>query len=421
MLHPELHKHLKHNLTVNILDGGFFGLAIGFASFSTILPLFVSSMTDSAILIGLIPALHSASWQIPQLFTANWVARQKRFKPMVLWLTTQERVPFLGLAVVAWMLPSLGNRLALTLTFLLIAWQSLGAGFTANAWQSLVAKIIPGDRRGTFFGAQAAAANLLASVSAILAGLILEGVVGSRSYALCFLLCSFFMIFSWVSLALTREPEKPVDEIAAAPISFWNNLGAILRRDRNFRWYLVARMLAQLGVMGFAFYAVYAVNHHGMSKAEAGVMTSVLFGTQIIANPLMGWLGDRWSHLKLLEVGALAAMGSALLAWWAPSAGWFYPVVILAGIASVAIWTIGMAITLEFGSEAERPTYIGMANTLAAPANILAPFLGGWLADAAGYPATFLASAVASLVTLAAFHFLIQDPRKLKARHPSSI
>ena len=37
-----------------------------------------------------------------------------------------------------------------------------------------------------------------------------------------------------------------------------------------------------------------------------------------------------------------------------------------------------------FGSEAERPVYIGLSNTLIAPATILAPVLGGLIADLAG-------------------------------------
>ena len=81
---PEIHKSLKHNFTVNLLDGAFFGFAMGFSSFVTILPLFVSTLTSSATIIGLVPAFHNVGWQLPQLLTANKVARQKRIKPMVL-------------------------------------------------------------------------------------------------------------------------------------------------------------------------------------------------------------------------------------------------------------------------------------------------------------------------------------------------
>ena len=94
---PEIRGALKHNLIYNLMDGGFFGMALGFASFVTVLPLFVSNMTDSPILIGLIPAIHSMGWQLPQLLIADRVARLSRYKPMVLLLTIQERIPFLGL------------------------------------------------------------------------------------------------------------------------------------------------------------------------------------------------------------------------------------------------------------------------------------------------------------------------------------
>lgn len=415
-----LQKSLKFNTTVNILEGGFFGLGIGFASFSTILPLFVSTMTDSAILIGLIPAIHGACWMLPQVFTAERVRRQKRFKPGVLLLTSQERIPFLGLALVAWLAADLGNRWALVLVFMLITWQSLGAGFTATGWQSLIAKIIPADRRGTFFGAQAAAANLLASVSAILAGQILERLSSPLDFILCFVLCFAAMVVSWFILALTREPESAIEDPHKSAHSYWSELGAILRRDGNFRRFLAARSISQIGTMAFAFYIVYAVRIYGISEAQAGVLTGVLMTTQIIANPLMGWIGDRWSRRKLIGAGMVAAASSALIAWWAPSAAWFYLVVVLAGIATVSVWTIGIAFTLEFGREAERPVYIGLANSLVAPATILAPFLAGWLADLAGYSLTFAASAAGGLFAWLFFQFVVKDPapQKLATAEP---
>jgi hypothetical protein len=53
-------KHLRYNVTVNMLDTGMFGVAIGFAFFSRVLPLFVASRTNSAALIGLVPAIYTA-------------------------------------------------------------------------------------------------------------------------------------------------------------------------------------------------------------------------------------------------------------------------------------------------------------------------------------------------------------------------
>src|SRR5512137_1952231 len=184
-LEKSVRKHLRYNLTVNLLDGGFFGLGWGFGSIGTILPLFVSRMTSSALLIGLIPAIHAVGWQLPQLFMANSVARLRRYKPMVMLITIHERIPYLGMALVALFLGTLGSKAALVLTFGMLIWQGLGAGFTANAWQSMVAKIIPSDWRGTFIGAQSAIPNVLMSVAAILAGFILIRIKDPFNFALC--------------------------------------------------------------------------------------------------------------------------------------------------------------------------------------------------------------------------------------------
>ncbi len=54
ILEQSIRKHLRYNVIVNLLDGAFFGAGWGFGSFGTIIPLFVSRMTDSALLIGLI-------------------------------------------------------------------------------------------------------------------------------------------------------------------------------------------------------------------------------------------------------------------------------------------------------------------------------------------------------------------------------
>ncbi len=305
----ELRKHLKHNLVVNLLDGGFFGFALGFASFVTVIPLFVSTMTNSAVLIGLIPAIHSMGWQLPQLLTADRVSRQKRYKPMMLLMTTQERIPFLGLALVAWFLPVIGERTALAITFTLLIWQGLGGGFTATAWQSMIGKIIPSERRGTFFGAQSAAANLMSSLGAVLAGLILENLASPLDFTLVFLLASAAMAVSWFFLGMTKEPPSRPVSTAATPRDFWKNLGVILKRDHNFRWFVVARMLSQLALMASAFYTVYAVRRHGMSEITVGIMTGVLLGAQIAVNPILGWIGDRGSHRLAMEIG-IAASGA---------------------------------------------------------------------------------------------------------------
>jgi MFS family permease len=407
-----IRKHLRYNVTVNMVDAGLFGIAIGFSSFGTILPLFVASMTDSATLIGLVPAIHAAGWLLPQLFTANYTARLRRYKRTVLMTTIHERIPFLGFAVVALLLPKIGLQAGLVITFLLLIWQGLGGGFTANSWTSMISKIIPPESRGTFFGTQAAVANLLISGAAIGAGYILELYDSPRDFMVCFLLAFVFLTLSWISLSFTREPADHAKVIEEHPAPFWHGAARILKRDRNFNWFLAARVLSQFATMGFAFYIVYALRRFDMDVVTAGYFTATLTIAQTVANAGMGWLGDRVGHRLMVIVGAASATLSSLLAWFAPSLTWFFPIFVLTGFSNVAIWTNGMTMTVDFSGESERPFYIGLAQTLTAPATIVAPLIGGRIADTQGFVSTFAWSALLSLVMLGIMIFLVKEPRK---------
>lgn len=413
-LEKNIRENLKHNLIFNLLDGGFFGVALGFASFSAVLPLFVASMTDSATLIGLVPAIHSTGWLLPQLFTASHVSRLRKYKHTVLMMTIHERAPFLGFAMVALLLPFIGVNTGLVLTFLLLIWQGLGGGFAANAWTSMISKIIPPESRGTFFGTQGGLANLFISISAIGAGYLLDYFDSPWDFATCFLLAVAFFIASWFALAATREPEDTEKFIPEQKTHFWEDSKKILRRDTNFDWFLAARVLSQFGAMGFAFHIIYALRDFNMTEVQSGYLIATLTVSQTVANVGMGLLGDKFGHRLMLIIGAVAAFLSATLAWGATSLAWFYPIFVLEGIANVAIWTNSMSMTVDFGNETERPIYIGLSQTLTAPATIIAPLIGGWIVDAAGFPPTFIISAVLALGMFGILTFLVKEPRIIR-------
>ena len=407
-------KHLRYNVTVNLLDGGFFGFALGFASFSTIIPLFVTTMTQSAVLIGLAPAIHTIGWQLPQLFNAAQISRARKIKPIVLRNTLHERFPFLLLAIIAFLIPALGKEWALFITFIALTWQGLGGGITANPWTSFISKIIPAESRGTFFGLQGGLVNLMVSISAIGAGYLLERVAYPYNYGISFLIASAALAASYLAIARSREPSDNEKVIPQIQTSIWNDAKAILAKDKNFVWFLLVRALSQFSMMGFGFYILLGLRRFGMDTITAGFLTAAVTLTQTFANAGMGWLGDRIGHRKLLIFGAFAGVTSIAIAWYAPSINWLYPAFIISGFANVAVWTISIAFTVDFGTESERPTYIGLSNTLIAPATVLAPIIGGWLVDNLDFEPMFAISAIIGIVTALILIFMIKDPRKFK-------
>ncbi|MDZ8187727.1 MAG: MFS transporter [Nostoc sp. ChiSLP02] len=413
MLNSEIDKDLRHNFTVNIIESGFFGLGSGFASFITIIPLFVSTFTTSALLIGLIPAIPRLGCQLPQLLIADKIASLQCYKPTLMLLTIHQKLPFLGLAVVALLQLHLNSQTTLELTFGLLIWQGLGGGFSATAWQSMVAKIVPSTRLGIFYGAIAASSNLMSIFGAVIAGLLLKEIAQPFNFAVCFLCASFAMALSWFFMSRTREPANNLSPVIESRSEFWHNLSLILRRDKNFRSFVNARMFSQLAMMPLPFYTLYAVHQYGMGEAAVGLITSLLMMTQTIAGLVLGWLGDRIGYKSILEIGCLVSAFSSLLACVAPDASWFYLVFIGAGIGTIAMQNIASVMTLEFGNQRQKPAYIGLGNTLVAPATIVTSLLGGWMVENFDYKTTFLVAAMGGLITALVLYVGVREPRYL--------
>ncbi len=413
MLAPDLREKLRHNTVVNLADGSLFGFGLmGLASYVTIVPLFLSYLTESTALIGFVATLFYMGWQVPQLFVSNYVAGLRRYKPMTLVMTLIERVPYFGLALVAFAIPSIGTDAALALTLLLLGIQSLGGGFTGTAWQSMISKIMPPHRLGTFFGIQSACVNLFGAGGALLAGLILERIAFPESFSLLFFIAGISLLISFAFLALTYEPASESKDVVerANWRKFGGRLREILRENDNFRWFLIARALTSLSLTAVSFYTIYGIRRFDMSPELAGALTSVLLVSNTLTSTVIGWIGDRWGHRRVLIGGNLLTVAAILIALSAPDVGWLMVVFALTGAVNATQWSTMMTITVQFSSVAERPFYIGMANTLIAPVTIFAPIVGGWLVDAVNFEMTFAIFALAGLLSMLVFVVPMREP-----------
>jgi MFS family permease len=152
------------------------------------------------------------------------------------------------------------------------------------------------------------------------------------------------------------------------------------------------------------------VRAHHMNEITAGLMTSLLLITQVVGNPLLGWVADKWGCKSAFAIGAVACTFSSMAAWLSNGIGWFYIIFILMGIGSLTYWTIGMTYSLKFGNDSDKPFYVGMSNTLVAPIAILTPLIGGWLADKMGFTTTFMVAAAFGFVTTVLLLVFVRDP-----------
>jgi MFS family permease len=230
---------------------------------------------------------------------------------------------------------------------------------------------------------------------------------------LCFGAAAFFVSISWIFLMLTREPARISQEPAVSQLEYWRRLPAILRSQQNFRRYLLSQIVVAIGGMGFGFVTVYAVERWQLADSQAAGFTTTMLIGQAAANLLFGALADRKGHKLVLELSILAAALAVGLASVAPAPTWFHVVFALTGASAAGFLLSGIMIVFEFCAADERPTYIGLSNTVTGVAAGVAPMIGGWLASVAGYQIVFVVAFIVGLMGYALLHWWVREPRQM--------
>jgi MFS family permease len=415
-----IEKNYRWNFLVNSLDGASFWFGMSFISSAIILPLYVSHFTDNPLLIGVIPFLATAGYLVPQLFIANAVERApiKKFFPVNLGFFFQ-RLPIILLAPSAYLLATAQPVWALAVFFGLYAWHTIGSGFTVIGWQDMIAKIIPVDKRGRFFGITNFVGNGAGILGAVAVPFVLDKFIFPLGYVISFAVAAGLIFTSWALLAMAREPAVPSSKPPVSQLAYMRSLPEVLRRDRNFSIYLLSQIIFALSGMATGFLAVYAVRTWHLSDGEASGFTIALQVGLALANLFFGFLSDRKGHKLSLEICFILNAVSLVLAIAAPGPWWFFLIFFMRGAIMAGSIISGISIVYEFTDAENRATYIGLANTIPGVAGAIASLLGGWLAGAVSYQAMFILAAVIGVVSLVLLRFGVRDPRQVKAMQPA--
>ena len=408
----EVKRNYRWNFVFNALDGAAYWFGFSFITPSIILPLYISHFTSNPLIIGLIPFLNTAGFLLPQLFTANYVERApvKKFFPVTLGFFT-ERLPVLFFAPSAYFLALSNPFLALAVFLFLYTWYSAGAGLIIVGWNDMIAKIIPVEQRGRFFGVT----NTIGNASGILGALAVAFMFGKFSFPYGFVFsfsaAAVLILLSWYFLSLVREPAVPSQKPAVSQLEYLRSLPAVVRKDPNFLRYLLAQVTFSLSGMASGFLIVYAVKTWNLPDAQAGGYVMAMQIGQTVSNLFFGFIADAKGHKLSLEIAILISVGSIVLAIFAPNPLWFYPIFFLRGAIMAGTFISGVSIVMEFTSPENRPTYIGLANTVPGVAGSLAPLIGGLLAGAVSYQWMFSLSAGIGIASWILMRFTVREPR----------
>lgn len=166
-------------------------------------------------------------------------------------------------------------------------------------------------------------------------------------------------------------------------------LGADARRNSDFTWWVVNRLLflaAVTSIQGFApYFLMYAF---GVTREVATSMSGTLIsfvGIFMLASALpSGWLSDRIGPRKLVAVsGIVAVLGTAVLlsTIWVPRLSVMYAAGAVIGLGTGLFMTTNWAMGTGLVPPEEAGRYLGISNLAGAGAGMVGSGFGGPLAD----------------------------------------
>ena len=419
---PTSNPHYRRNFICFVLDYVFFGVGLAFISQTTVLPSFVSQLTDSAPLIGLASTIQTGAWLLPQLIAASYLADKDRKKPYLMLPAAIGRPVFWLLAGVLFVAGDLSPTLILGLFFIGLAVFMSTDALAAVAWFDIMSKAIPPTRRGRLFGIGQFFSGLLT----VGAGAVVNALLGPqgppfpRNYALLFFLAGLSFFVSLATMIFLREPVEPTQNERLPWNAFLPKLLTVLRENRTFSLVTALRLLMGLNGMALPFYVVYATEELQLGIEAIGLFLSSQVVGGILAGFVWGYLNERSGSRIVIQCSTVMALASPLLALLMGPIGrlagastiYVYSLIFLAiGALNSSMMPGFINFVLELAPPEERATYIALTNTLCGVL-LVVPFLGGWLLQATSYPVLFAVTAVGIALGLV-LTLRLEEPRQM--------
>ncbi|HSL93952.1 MAG TPA: MFS transporter [Bacillota bacterium] len=419
-------KDSKWNFGALIADGSFFSIGVSFLESNTIFPALISQLTTNSVLIGLMSTIRNAGYLLPQLFVAGYAERLPLKKPLLRINGIISRLSVLVMAGITLFVAARNPGLALIGLISANAIFALSDGIGGVPWIDMTAKVIPSNRRGRLFGVM----QFIGGIGAFLAGFLIRQVLASesilfpRNYGILLSLGFLFLCFSFAGTMLVRETPGPVRS-GSTFRSYLRSLPDAWRRNRLFQRMMFTRMLYAFLYLSLPFYAIFARQNLGFAESDLGFFVSAQMAGNITAGLLWGYLGDRFGNRAVVRgvgVAALLTPAFALMAALLHKLGYttmtMLPILLLFFCIGGTLSGMWMGFTnylLELVDDVDRPTYIGMMNTLTAPFTFL-PVLGGLIIQRVSHEALFICT-LAFVLAGSIMAYTLPEPRTPTQSH----
>ncbi|MBN1351892.1 MFS transporter [candidate division KSB1 bacterium] len=358
----ELRQFLGRNYLVHSIEGGLYIGGLAFIAANTVLPRMVEILHGPAWVVSLMPIMMALGFGFPPILTAHRIEKLQRMKPIVMVTGVFQRLPFLFAALGLMMLTEQYRILALIIAVFAPFISGAVGGLSVTAWQELIIKTIPTNRRSSLFATRLIISTSIGLAAGGTIAAILDDYPGTYGYGILFLIAFGFSVISYAIFSLVRETNFPMRNMLSK-VNLRENLRkmpGIIKQDRQFRYFLVSRTLINGIFIVMPFMAIHALRVLEKPDSFLGNLVAAQMAGGIIGNIIAGVLGDRSGGKIVMR---LSTMLFILVSVWSAVANteWvFMAIFFLFGTAAYANDIGIVTLTLEICPVEKRSTYLAL-------------------------------------------------------------
>ncbi len=397
--------HRRRNFALGVTNGAFFGFVDAVVSPYLVLPLFITGLGGSPILVGLLPAIYNGGWFLPQFLISHRLQRMPRKLGVYTTAGIVRIFCWIAFTIATFLIANSNPVLLLLTFFILFATYSLAAGFAGSPFLDVVAKTIPINRRGSFFSKR----DLFGAVCGIAGGYVVNLFLHPSftapfplNFGFIFAIACFAVIVGVFSFSFVIEP---AETSSVRDVTFREQVHSakhLLRDNCVYRRFLLTRIVIAVSDIASPFYAIYATTVLKVPAETVGAYIAIATASSLFTNPIWGRISDRRGNRVLFIGASIALLATPLIALafgFLPSgpslALPFGLIFAFAGAARTAVNICAPSYLLEIAPASERPLYLGVTNSILGIATFL-PVLGGILVDLAGFSSVILLALIFS-------------------------
>ncbi len=396
---------LRRNYLLHSLEGGLYMGGMQFIAPEAVLPRMIDTLGGPAWMISLMPIALFAGISLPGLFMAHRIEQFHLMKPLILVSGLFQRLPLILAALGLLFLWPTHPGVALCLAFLAPLLSGLAGGITFTAWQELLAKTLPRNRRASVFAVRYILMSSLGLASGCAIAAILTLFPGAAGYGLLYLCAFCFTLLSYLLFAfIVEKPHPPTHH--GPPLSLGANLSAIpslLRTQPAMRRFNMAQVMSTGIYIVLPFLAIHALRVTNQPDSYIGFFVAAQMIGSIVGNTLAGYAGDRWGGKVPCFWSSLLILGLFVWLPFCRSESSFITGFALLGAAMFGLRVGLMCLRLEVCPEAKRSTNLAVSGFLLGLAMLGAAALSAWLWGGPGFNALCAVSALMLAAAAACF------------------